>query len=102
MHHIRLENKDKVLQLQQPTLNILTQNNNIIMTWENQSYMKEEIRDVIDVHRPVGLVIVLVIEVENIVIMWSTMFKYPCNGFIKKSMFPTFKRMFKWSSYVIF
>ena len=63
MYQIRLENKDKVLQLQQPTLSTLTQNNNIIITWENQSYMKEEIRDVIGVHRPVGLVIVLVIEV---------------------------------------
>jgi len=63
MYQIRLENKDKVLQLQQPTLSTLTQNNNIIITWENQSYRKEEIRDLIDVHRPMGLVIILVIEV---------------------------------------
>ena len=63
MHHIHLESKDKVLQLQQSTLNTLTQNNNITIVRENQSYRKEEIRDIIDVHRPVGLVIVLVTEV---------------------------------------
>ena len=33
------------------------------MMWENQSYWKEEIRDVIGIHHLVGLVIVLVIEV---------------------------------------
>ena len=36
------------------------------MTWENQPYRKEEIRDVIGVHHLVGLVIVLVIERQRI------------------------------------